>query len=403
MTATSSRPGGPLAAAAVGPSGNDRIFGTAGNDTIFGGLGGDFIYGRDGDDFLIGEEGRDRLFGEAGNDRLLGGRGSDVLSGGSGADRLEGQGEADSYVVDNVGDLVLEGVNAGRDRVFSFISYTLPDNVEDLILSGGGQINGTGNDLNNVISVNRAGASISNVLAGGPGNDRLYSGSGDDTLSGGQGNDLLVGGGGADDMTGGLGNDTYVTNNDRDRTIEDVGEGTDRVFSSLGETLEANVENLILTGVLSVAGFGNELRNVMIGNPGRNFLDGGDGNDVLLGGAGRDTIVGSLGKDDLRGEAGADTFAFRTIAESPGTSGRDVIRDFTQGQDRINLAPIDANTLVAGDQAFTFVGSAAFTGTAGELRYEANVVRADVNGDGTADLLIAMGNGTDLAAGDFLL
>jgi hypothetical protein len=87
----------------------------------------------------------------------------------------------------------------------------------------------------------------------------------------------------------------------------------------------------------------------------------------------------------------------------------DHILDFTPGTGQIELDRIDANTLVDGNQAFSWIGSNAFSGSAGELRaYETSglwFVEGDTNGDGTADLVIALTlqGPTPLAAGDFVL
>jgi Ca2+-binding RTX toxin-like protein len=97
-------------------------------------------------------------------------------------------------------------------------------------------------------------------------------------------------------------------------------------------------------------------------------LFGGAGNDVLTGGSGADLIFGGLRGDTLTGGAGNDIFRYDKVAESNSTE-RDGIQDFNAG-DLIDLSRIDANTLVEGNQAFSFIGNAAFSGTAGELRFE---------------------------------
>ena len=139
-------------------------------------------------------------------------------------------------------------------------------------------------------------------------------------------------------------------------------------------------------------------------------LFGGAANDNLVGGANADLIHGNLGGDEIQGGGGADVFRYQSTAESNPTAGMaDRILDFTPGTDKIELDRIDAKTNVAGDQAFTWIGSSAFTGVAGQLRaYDFGpfwVVEADVNGDGFADLQIGLNlqGPTPLGAGDFIL
>jgi hypothetical protein len=113
--------------------------------------------------------------------------GNDVLKGTSGADLLAGGAGDDTYTVNATGDKVIELANNGSDNVETTISYTLPSNVENLQLTGGGAINGAGNDLNNIINGNDA----SNLLEGNAGNDTLNGRYGEDTLSGGSGDDVF--------------------------------------------------------------------------------------------------------------------------------------------------------------------------------------------------------------------
>lgn len=134
-----------------GPTGtarNDRLTGTAGNDTLDGG---------------------------AGNDTLIGGAGNDVLIGGAGSDSMDGGAGNDSFVVSN-GDRLSDP--SGVDHVHSDISWTLGAAFENLTLSGARAINGTGNNLANVINGNGA----ANRLNGGAGNDILSGGAGRDSF-----------------------------------------------------------------------------------------------------------------------------------------------------------------------------------------------------------------------------
>ncbi|MGP3699639.1 M10 family metallopeptidase C-terminal domain-containing protein [Rhodobacter sp. NSM] len=176
-------------------------------------------------------------------------------------------------------------------------------------------------------------------------NDRLVGSSAGDVIRGGGGHDRLTGGAGADRLQGGSGNDK---------------------------------------------------------------LAGGSGNDVLSGGSGNDRLSGNLGADHLTGGSGADVFVFESLrASCGGRSTRDTITDFARGTDHINLAAIDADTGVRGNQAFTFIGRAAFSGEAGELRClrhdGGTLIQGDVSGDGRADLRIFLDDPMSLRASDFLL
>ena len=162
--------------------------------------------------------------------------------------------------MDNTGDTVVESFNSGIDTVQSSVSYTLSTNVENLVLAGTENINGTGNLHNNV-------------------------------LTGNAGNNILDGKTGADTMAGGAGDDIYVVDNSGDVVIENISEGIDIVQSSISYTLGDNVENLTLTGVGNLDAVGNSLDNILIGNAGSNIIDGGLGADTMAGGAGDDFYV----------------------------------------------------------------------------------------------------------------
>jgi Ca2+-binding RTX toxin-like protein len=207
------------------------------------------------------------LLGLGGSDTLNGEQGNDVLDGGVGADRMAGGAGDDTYFVEDAGDQVIELSDEGVDRVYSVISYTLPKQVEALVLSGAGNIIAIGNTLDNV----------------------LIGNAGDNTLNGRAG---------ADTMRGGLGNDVYRVDNVDDTVTEYEGEGTDRVIASITYVLGEHVENLSLTGPDVIDGTGNELDNQIKGNSASNMLFGGVGNDTLNGGAGADTLFGGFGDDD---------------------------------------------------------------------------------------------------------
>ena len=183
-----------------GDDGDDKLYGEAGNDNLCGGIGNDVIFGGDGDDVIYGDikpfysalsgtvGGNDLLYGGAGNDSLSGGAGDDMLDGGSGNDSMDGGRGDDTYVVDCVGDSVNELADQGHDTVIAACSFTLGQNVEDLLLAEGGQFNGTGNGLDNLITGNGQ----DNILTGNRGANVIKGAQGNDTLIGQAGNDTYV-------------------------------------------------------------------------------------------------------------------------------------------------------------------------------------------------------------------
>jgi Ca2+-binding RTX toxin-like protein len=140
--------------------------------------------GNDAANALTGNAGANLLDGAGGNDTLDGGRGADVLVGGAGND---------TYITDG-GDTITEAAGGGTDTVRASASHTLGANLENLVLTGSGAINGTGNTLANTITGNGG----NNILGGGGGADSLLGGGGNDRLTGGAGRDRLEGGSGAD-------------------------------------------------------------------------------------------------------------------------------------------------------------------------------------------------------------
>ena len=151
------------------------------------------------------------------------------------------------------------------------------------------------------------------------------------------------------------------------------------------------------------AGAGND---TVTGSATADTLLGGLGNDNLSGAAGNDVLTGGKGTDKLTGGAGSDTFDFNALLESIKGTTRDSITDFTHSQaDKIDLAGIDANSKVADDQGFTYIGIKAFTGVAGQLDYVKGILAGDTNGDKVADFEIAITlvGSTSLVSADFVL
>ncbi|WP_373533062.1 hypothetical protein [Vampirovibrio sp.] len=286
----------------TGNSGNNILIGEDGEDTFAGGSGNDtYLINSVGDvaienasegtdtvqsfiSYTLGEHFENlTLIGAAtlnatGNtfdNELIGNASRNILDGGTGNDTMAGGLGDDDYVVDNTNDVVSENADAGFDTVQSSITYTLGANFEGLTLTGSSNINGTGNSLDNY----------------------LLGNTGANSLSGGDGNDLLDGGAGNDTLSGGNGDDYYVVESSNDTVSEAADEGHDVVETSVTYSLNANVEDLVLTGEAHIDGTGNSLDNFLYANDGNNILSSGAGNDTLFGGIGNDTLVGGSGDD----------------------------------------------------------------------------------------------------------
>lgn len=209
-------------------------------------------------------------------------------------------------------------------------------------------------------------------------NGTIFGEAGDDTLTGGDFADIIDGGT-ENDTIKGLGGDDALTGGDGGDTIAG-GYGDDTVLGGSGVDLMSG-------------GYGDDT-----------LLAGADG-DTLIGNDGNDRLAGGGGIDFLTGGLGTDTFAFLTLTDST-QAAADRVRDFTSGVDIIELTQIDANANLAGDQFFSFIGGAAFSNVAGQLRYDAatGVVAGDVDGDSVADLYFVLQNKpASLATTDFLL
>lgn len=337
-------------------------------------------------------------------------------------------------------------VNAGE-----IISQSCAVNsiVGDAVVFNTGLISGTmlgvggATRIENLGTIRGSGTAV--VMSGG--DDRLINtGSLVGNIELGDGDDLFdtIGGQVTGQVIDGGGNDVYRTDSALLTIVEGLTGGTDRVEATVNFDLNttAYVEDLTLLGS-ATSGEGNGLDNTLVGNLLANRLNGaggGDtvlglaGDDILRGGAGTDSVDGGNGDDTLRGDAAtdrlyggededvliggsgrdflyggteADTFQFRLVSDSKaGATLRDIIAQFETGIDLIDLTRIDANSAVTGNQAFVFIGAAAFGSVAGQLRLIAgpnSLLQGDVNGDGVADFELQLTALATISVNDLLL
>jgi Ca2+-binding RTX toxin-like protein len=426
----------------VGGDGNDTLDGGAGADAMTGNLGDDAYYVDDAGDtvsegnsvggtdhvyasvsfnlgptgyaehltltgaaaingvgnnlanIITGNSAANVLSGAGGNDTLLGGDGADTLDGGAGADAMTGGDGDDTYMVDNAGDAVAEtSALGGIDTVQSSLTRSLGANLENLVLTGAGAINGYGNALDNTITGNAAA----------------------NALYGGDGNDVLNGGAGADVMVGNFGDDSYYVDNAGDTVSEgNIAGGVDTVFASVSFNLGPTgfADHLTLTGASAINATGNSLANTLIGNAAGNILTGnsgndtlnaGDGNDTLYGGDGNDVLDGGIGADAMIGNLGDDTYyvdhAGDTVSEGSNVGGSDIVYASvsfnlapTGFVENLTLTGADAINATGNNQANTLTGNSAantLTGASGADSFVFASALGGGNIDAIADFSVA--------------
>ena len=279
------------------------------------------------------------------------------------------------------------------------------------------------------------GTKLADTIYADDGHDRLFGLAGDDRLYGGSGNDTLDGGAGENRLDGGKGIDT-VSYADAERYVNvDLGagggsDGLDRVDllfgieNVIGSTFEDSIEGTDRANVLRGGGgsdflYGAGGNDTLDGEADDDFLHAGFGNDTLLGGAGNDslhgegdddTLVGGAGRDRLTGGSGRDRFLYEQLADSLGAEDR--ILDFAHGQDRIDVAQIDADATRAGNQAFFFLGAATTFTAPGQLLYfqvstldgsTTTFVQLNTDLDSEAESSFALDGRHALASVDFVL
>ena len=461
------------------------ITGNAANNVLNGGAGADTLIGGDGNDtyvvdnfgdvvteqtdqgidlvqvaiataggtYTLGEHVENATltskvaFNLTGNDlanTLIGNAANNVLDGGLGADTMNGGAGNDTYIVDDVGDVIID--SAGLDTVRASIAYTLGNGLENLELTGNQAISGTGNGLANVLDGSQNAAA--NELRGLGGNDTYIVGAGDtvieelnggidlvkayvsyvlgdnlenlsllgsdnldatgnalaNVITGNDGNNILDGGAGVDTLRGGKGDDTYIvdltaSNALQDRIVENANEGIDTLILRGGVqlpkaptiTLATNLENLDAsrTGNIALNLTGNAGNNLLIGNQGNNTLNGGDGNDILVGMGGFDTLTGGRGADTFR-------FDLSWLGLNDGADAQ--ITDFRRlDGDKIQLQG-------DGAQNFSFVGQSFDAESAGshQLRFDAGTLYGSVDAGASNAFEIRLLGVNELRQDDFL-
>ncbi|WP_449221394.1 CAP domain-containing protein [Tistrella mobilis] len=362
-----------------GQGGNDILRGRGGADVLDGGTGIDLVsyydatgaisvdltsgtgtYGDAAGDQLVSIE---NVNGSNFSDSLAGDTAANTLRGYGGNDILRGRGGAD----------VLDG-GAGTDLA-SYYDARGAISV-DLAAGTGTYGDAAGDQLISIENVN--GSNFSDSIAG----DTAAN-----TLHGYGGNDILRGRGGADVLDGGTGTDTATWYDSPAAVIIDLASGRGYGGDAEGDRL-ISIENVN----------GSHYSDLIAGNDNANLIQGFGGNDMIRGRGGADILHGGMG---------ADRFIYASISDSTGTM-LDRILDFDHSQgDRIDVSLIDARPDLAGDQAFSFIGSTAFTGSGGQIRQVISsgetLVQFDTDGDGSSDMVIRLTGNLSLAASDFIL
>ncbi len=437
-----------------GGEGNDTIYGVAGNDFLYGDNGNDTFYAGDGNDIIYGGLGDDTIYSQGGNNILIGGAGADTFNGFSGV--------ATATYVDSSSGVNIDlstNINSGGDAQGDKISGApniIGSNFDDILIGDGfanSLFGGNGNDLlagrgyggnhmdggdgidtvtyessSLVVNIDLAiptsqqwgasGDTIVNVenLIGSAFGDTLSAATAGSTIHGGDGNDTISGAAGNDVLYGDAGNDLFYGKDGND--IIYGGLGDDVIYGQGGNNIligGAGIDTLYgFTGV-SAASYSTSAAAVNI-NMTTNVNSGGDAagdllygvydligsilNDSLAGDYKDNSITGGTGADTLTGGSGADVFKYTATTDSGAAAGvRDIIVDFTNGTDKVDLSAF------TGD--FVFKGTGAFTGTAHEVNYAQvggnTILGMDADGNGSLDFQIELTGLHTMTSSDFLL
>ena len=305
-------------------AGNDSLTGNSGTDTLTSGAGSDTLIAGTGVDTLVGGTGNTTFVINAAGDvvedatttstnivrstvsyilptnvnallftgasALTGtaNAGNDTLTSNTGADTLVGEGGNDTFVISSASDVIEDTSSTSSNVVESTATYTMPTDVNTLILTGSTALQGTGN----------------------AGNDSMVANTGADTLSAGNGTDTLVSsasGGAVDSLVGGTGNDLFIVSYTGDIVTVGATHGADTIDSSASYTASANIATLVLTGTSNLSGTGNSLAGTITANTGNDTLTAGAGVDTLVGGSGNDTFVINSGSDVVQDTSSTST------------------------------------------------------------------------------------------------
>jgi trimeric autotransporter adhesin len=275
------------------------------------------------------------------SDTITANSGADTLTAGAGVATLVGGAGNDTFVINSASDVIQDTSSTATNILSSSVSYTLPTNVNRLILTGTTALAGTAN----------------------AGNDTLTANTGADTLTSGTGSAV-------DSLVGGTGADLFVVNNTSDIVTVGATHGVDTIQSSVSYTASVNVANLVLTGTAALAATGNSLAGTITANSGSDTLTAGTGADTLVGGTGNDLFVVNSASD---------------VVSVGATHGVDTIQSSVTYTASANVANL------------TLTGTAALTGTGNSL---ANTIRANSGADtltagsGVATLVGGAGNDT---------
>jgi serralysin len=311
---------------------DDTVLSGTGNDEIRTGGGNDILFGEAGNDLLDGGAGNDYLFGNQGNDRLFGREGNDWLDGGLGWDRLEGGNGNDIYVVDSLGDQIIDVAGTGMETVRTSISWILQSGLEHLFLIGGARI-GIGNSLDNFIRGNNLG----NTLWGRDGDDTLFG----DAL------ELRYSNESQNSVQFVYYEDFFrssLNNPDLSPNLSTIQGYQNLLRLYQTQPPKAGDADTLKGGNGNDKLFGWTGNDTLYGEAGNDWLFGGYGDDMLLGGAGddrldgeqgNDTLIMSQGNDVLFGGGGADKFRFNAM---PGTFDKATIQDFAPEEDVIEIS-----------------------------------------------------------------